>query len=219
MTFLYLNYPPQSIRLHLDDTYMYDDIAANPMRTPRQHQGHWYDEPPYESDPDDFLMAGINQYPTATIQVRIISLTTLVSNLKYPSAVSKQCNKQTICSDNTFDYPNSQHWFHCFETSANKLFLRTVRKVPPTIRNRKQYRGIYWTCLAIDFEVRHCTVLKEGGKQRILCRPFIKGKYFPCKLLSAHPLFQDSFMSVSQSVKGSSDSSVLVCATQTVVPF
>lgn len=30
------------------------------------HQGHWYDEPPYESDPDDFLMA---HGPAATIQV------------------------------------------------------------------------------------------------------------------------------------------------------
>lgn len=33
------------------------------------HQGHWYDEPPYESDPDDFLMAGLNCGPAATIQV------------------------------------------------------------------------------------------------------------------------------------------------------
>lgn len=33
-------------------------------------QGHWYDEPPYESDPDDFLMSGLNYGPAATIQVR-----------------------------------------------------------------------------------------------------------------------------------------------------
>ena len=33
-----------------DDTYMYDDEM--------QRLGqHWYDEPPYESDPEDFLMA------------------------------------------------------------------------------------------------------------------------------------------------------------------
>lgn len=32
-------------------------------------RGHWYDEPPYESDPEDFLM-GVNSpgVPTATIQ-------------------------------------------------------------------------------------------------------------------------------------------------------
>lgn len=43
-----------------DDTYMYDDAA----------RGHWYDEPPYESDPDDFLMTGIGLDPAAaTIQV------------------------------------------------------------------------------------------------------------------------------------------------------
>lgn len=46
-----------------DDTYMYDDAA----------RGHWYDEPPYESDPDDFLMTGIGLDPAAaTIQVRPI---------------------------------------------------------------------------------------------------------------------------------------------------
>lgn len=39
---------------------MYDDAA----------RGHWYDEPPYESDPDDFLMAGIGlDAAAATIQV------------------------------------------------------------------------------------------------------------------------------------------------------
>ncbi|XP_055585415.1 uncharacterized protein LOC129738256 [Uranotaenia lowii] len=42
-----------------DDTYMYDDaiVTSSGMRMP--HQGHWYDEPPYESDPDDFLMSGM----------------------------------------------------------------------------------------------------------------------------------------------------------------
>lgn len=50
----------------VDDTYMYDDAARGSIRP---HQiGHWYDEPPYESDPDDFLM-GINSGPAAIIQV------------------------------------------------------------------------------------------------------------------------------------------------------
>lgn len=45
---------------------MYDDAARGSIRP---HQiGHWYDEPPYESDPDDFLM-GINSGPAAIIQV------------------------------------------------------------------------------------------------------------------------------------------------------
>lgn len=47
---------------------MYDDAARGSMRP---HHGHWYDEPPYESDPDDFLMSGINSGPAATIQVFI----------------------------------------------------------------------------------------------------------------------------------------------------
>ncbi|XP_055921333.1 uncharacterized protein LOC129952626 [Eupeodes corollae] len=54
----------------IDDTYMYDDAvrgAAYGMGG-IHHQGHWYDEPPYESDPDDFLMSGINCGPAATIQ-------------------------------------------------------------------------------------------------------------------------------------------------------
>lgn len=51
-----------------DDTYMYDDAARGSIR-PHQ-MGHWYDEPPYESDPDDFLMSGINSGPAAIIQVR-----------------------------------------------------------------------------------------------------------------------------------------------------
>lgn len=46
---------------------MYDDAVRGPMRP--HHIGHWYDEPPYESDPDDFLMSGINAGPAATIQV------------------------------------------------------------------------------------------------------------------------------------------------------
>ncbi|XP_028163561.1 uncharacterized protein LOC135073975 isoform X1 [Ostrinia nubilalis] len=36
-----------------DDTYMYDDEARG-----LTGRGHWYDEPPYESDPEDFLMGG-----------------------------------------------------------------------------------------------------------------------------------------------------------------
>lgn len=50
-----------------DDTYMYDDAARGSMRP-----HHWYDEPPYESDPDDFLMSGINSGPAAIIQVCLI---------------------------------------------------------------------------------------------------------------------------------------------------
>nr|CAD7400033.1 unnamed protein product [Timema poppensis] len=47
-----------------DDTYMYDDDA----RCAGMGQ-HWYDEPPYESDPEDFLMGTTGQaVPTATIQ-------------------------------------------------------------------------------------------------------------------------------------------------------
>ncbi|XP_011194625.3 uncharacterized protein LOC105219960 isoform X2 [Zeugodacus cucurbitae] len=54
----------------IDDTYMYDDALRGPHYAVSglHHQGHWYDEPPYESDPDDFLMAGINCGPAATIQ-------------------------------------------------------------------------------------------------------------------------------------------------------
>lgn len=35
-----------------DDTYMYCDEEAHEMG----RLSHWYDEPPYESDPEDFLM-------------------------------------------------------------------------------------------------------------------------------------------------------------------
>ncbi|XP_016035712.2 uncharacterized protein LOC6729061 isoform X5 [Drosophila simulans] len=78
----------------MDDTYMYDEAlrtgggmgiaglgmplgvggngggggAAHYAVSALHHQGHWYDEPPYESDPDDFLMAGLNCGPAATIQ-------------------------------------------------------------------------------------------------------------------------------------------------------
>lgn len=45
---------------------MYDEDAR--MLAPgTQNRGHWYDEPPYESDPEDFLM-GSSPGPTATIQ-------------------------------------------------------------------------------------------------------------------------------------------------------
>ncbi|BFF91833.1 uncharacterized protein DMAD_10033 [Drosophila madeirensis] len=78
----------------MDDTYMYDEAlrtgagvgvgvgvgvgmgggmggipgGAHYAVSALHHQGHWYDEPPYESDPDDFLMAGLNCGPAATIQ-------------------------------------------------------------------------------------------------------------------------------------------------------
>lgn len=56
---------------------MYDETTGTTYRlgpAPPHHPGqHWYDEPPYESDPDDFLMGG--QYgPAATIQVSDFSL-------------------------------------------------------------------------------------------------------------------------------------------------
>ncbi|XP_057658248.1 uncharacterized protein LOC130895111 isoform X11 [Diorhabda carinulata] len=55
-----------------DDTYMYDEDVR--MLAPMSHYAdplnrpaHWYDEPPYESDPEDFLM-GCNEGSSATIQ-------------------------------------------------------------------------------------------------------------------------------------------------------
>lgn len=59
----------------LDDTYMYDDALRGPHYAVSgiHPQGHWYDEPPYESDPDDFLMSGINCGPAATIQVNFLN--------------------------------------------------------------------------------------------------------------------------------------------------
>ncbi|XP_026496761.1 uncharacterized protein LOC113401170 isoform X5 [Vanessa tameamea] len=44
-----------------DDTYMYDDEARG-----LSGRGHWYDEPPYESDPEDFLMG--SGTPAASFQ-------------------------------------------------------------------------------------------------------------------------------------------------------
>ncbi|XP_049820175.1 uncharacterized protein LOC109604107 isoform X3 [Aethina tumida] len=58
--------------LSQDDTYMYDEDAR--MLAPGAHgahgheRPHWYDEPPYESDPEDFLMGSSPGGPTATIQ-------------------------------------------------------------------------------------------------------------------------------------------------------
>ncbi|XP_018318482.1 uncharacterized protein LOC108732284 isoform X2 [Agrilus planipennis] len=57
-----------TFRGHLtaDDTYMYDEDVR--MLAPATYdRGHWYDEPPYESDPEDFLMRG-SPGPTATIE-------------------------------------------------------------------------------------------------------------------------------------------------------
>ncbi|XP_072383858.1 uncharacterized protein [Diabrotica undecimpunctata] len=55
-----------------DDTYMYDEevrmLAPVPhYADPLNRPAHWYDEPPYESDPEDFLM-GCSEGPSATIQ-------------------------------------------------------------------------------------------------------------------------------------------------------
>lgn len=48
---------------------MYDDsiTSSNNYSNIQRHAQHWYDEPPYESDPDDFLMSGNGA--AATIQV------------------------------------------------------------------------------------------------------------------------------------------------------
>ncbi|KAL6262159.1 hypothetical protein P5V15_007256 [Pogonomyrmex californicus] len=55
-----------------DDTYMYDEDArcgGAGSLVPGPGGQHWYDEPPYESDPEDFLMgASGGAVPTATIQ-------------------------------------------------------------------------------------------------------------------------------------------------------
>lgn len=50
---------------------MYDDALTGNYRgiIHHPHHSHWYDEPPYESDPDDFLMAGIG--PASQIQVNV----------------------------------------------------------------------------------------------------------------------------------------------------
>ncbi|XP_065351181.1 uncharacterized protein LOC135946752 isoform X2 [Cloeon dipterum] len=48
-----------------DDTYMYDDDIQQQQQLQQQvtdrvqRRLHWYDEPPYESDPEDFLMGGL----------------------------------------------------------------------------------------------------------------------------------------------------------------
>ncbi|KAF4525132.1 hypothetical protein B566_EDAN005074 [Ephemera danica] len=43
-----------------DDTYMYDDdVRMAGLQGPPLPPLHWYDEPPYESDPEDFLMGGL----------------------------------------------------------------------------------------------------------------------------------------------------------------
>lgn len=47
-----------SVLLPPDDTYMYDDDARCSGIGP-----HWYDEPPYESDPEDFLMGTTTGQP------------------------------------------------------------------------------------------------------------------------------------------------------------
>lgn len=54
---------------------MYDESTGTAYRlgpAPHHHHpghhGHWYDEPPYESDPDDFLM-GSQHGAAAAIQV------------------------------------------------------------------------------------------------------------------------------------------------------
>ena len=67
----YLAFIKRLILNFLDDTYMYDDVilpnrgvyAAGP------YHKHWYDEPPYERDPDDFL-TNTSDEAEARIEVR-----------------------------------------------------------------------------------------------------------------------------------------------------
>lgn len=69
-----------SIYAFLDDTYMYDEDAR--VLGPGGHdRGHWYDEPPYESDPEDFLMGSNSPIPTATIQNGRVCFT--MNNLRH----------------------------------------------------------------------------------------------------------------------------------------
>ncbi|KAJ8681873.1 hypothetical protein QAD02_017665 [Eretmocerus hayati] len=58
----------------IDDTYMYDEEARcgalqkpGPMGIGMQH---WYDEPPYESDPEDFLMGASSGEAEANINMK-----------------------------------------------------------------------------------------------------------------------------------------------------
>ena len=57
------NFYINNIFIVKDDTYMYDEEArCGDMQTLEVVGGgiqHWYDEPPYESDPEDFLMGSI----------------------------------------------------------------------------------------------------------------------------------------------------------------
>ncbi|XP_053598822.1 uncharacterized protein LOC103576410 isoform X2 [Microplitis demolitor] len=57
-------------QLPRDDTYMYDeDVRYGGLREVSTGGQHWYDEPPYESDPDDFLMGVCGEsVPAAKIQ-------------------------------------------------------------------------------------------------------------------------------------------------------
>ncbi|CAH2004679.1 unnamed protein product [Acanthoscelides obtectus] len=71
-----LNLGKEGIRGPLtgDDTYMYDEDArmlapTAPCAPAMDRPAHWYDEPPYESDPEDFLMGGQGQpLPQATFR-------------------------------------------------------------------------------------------------------------------------------------------------------
>lgn len=55
---------------------MYDQSTGTAYRIGPSHHPYqnWYDEPPYESDPDDFLMGNMMHHgPAATIQVTFSS--------------------------------------------------------------------------------------------------------------------------------------------------
>lgn len=67
------------VSFFLDDTYMYDDD----VRALAPH--HWYDEPPYESDPEDFLMGlgNCQQTTTATTTTANPSATATLQNGRF----------------------------------------------------------------------------------------------------------------------------------------
>lgn len=102
-----------------DDTYMYDEALrhgpnATAMATAGaaggipggahyavsalHHQGHWYDEPPYESDPDDFLMAGLNCGPAATIQVSVGRQCLYICVYECVCMCVHMCVRECVCS-------------------------------------------------------------------------------------------------------------------------
>lgn len=61
-----------------DDTYMYDDDMIRLATLGH----HWYDEPPYESDPEDFLMVAADQHNQRYLLSGIILIEPLKRTIK-----------------------------------------------------------------------------------------------------------------------------------------